>query len=241
MRDFLGNKLVTILVVVATVILALVSTFTAWRLYKLRQISISPISPESKPLALEECVGYNYFVSREGVVSVRNDSLKEWLSHEASVYINGIFITTVSVPALSPGNRATLGTVQIPGNGISSWMIMGAQGCSNSGTFDDSMACRVLSFSLKETPTPTPRPFVTLTPTTTPTPIPSLTPTPTTKVSITPTPTSSISPISTLYPQVRTPTPTPSQGALPQAGVSSPTILTLILGITSLFFFALLF
>jgi len=45
------NKIVTIIIVIATVILAGVAIFTAIRLYQLRQQSVVPTRPESKPEA----------------------------------------------------------------------------------------------------------------------------------------------------------------------------------------------
>ena len=51
MGKFLKEKGATILVVVATVILAGVAVFTALRLYQVRQESVSPAVPESEPAA----------------------------------------------------------------------------------------------------------------------------------------------------------------------------------------------
>lgn len=51
MKDFLKNKLVTVLIVVATLVLAGIAIFTAIRLYQLRQESVSPARPESAPEA----------------------------------------------------------------------------------------------------------------------------------------------------------------------------------------------
>lgn len=47
------NKLGTILIIITTIILAGIAIFTAVRLYQLRQESISPAAPESKPAAQE--------------------------------------------------------------------------------------------------------------------------------------------------------------------------------------------
>lgn len=51
MKDFLKNKIVTVLILVATIILAGVAIFTAIRLYQLRQEAVAPTAPESKPKA----------------------------------------------------------------------------------------------------------------------------------------------------------------------------------------------
>ncbi len=51
MNTFFKNKLVTVLILVATIILAGVAIFTAIRLYQLRQEAVAPTAPESKPRA----------------------------------------------------------------------------------------------------------------------------------------------------------------------------------------------
>src|SRR3972149_6547257 len=51
MKNLLKNKLVTILVLLATLVLAGVAIFTAWRLYQLRQQAVAPTAPESIPQA----------------------------------------------------------------------------------------------------------------------------------------------------------------------------------------------
>jgi len=53
MRNILKGKAATVIIILATFILAGVAIFTAIRLYQLRQTSISPISPSSKPAAQE--------------------------------------------------------------------------------------------------------------------------------------------------------------------------------------------
>jgi len=54
MKDFFRGKVVTIIIVVATVILAGIAIFTALRLYQLRQQSVAPTAPESRPAANEQ-------------------------------------------------------------------------------------------------------------------------------------------------------------------------------------------
>jgi len=51
MSNFVKSKFGTILVLIATVILAGIAIFTAVRLYKLRQEAIAPTAPTSKPAA----------------------------------------------------------------------------------------------------------------------------------------------------------------------------------------------
>ena len=55
--DFLKKNFVTILMVVATVVLAGVAIFTALRLYQLRSQPVAPTAPESTPGAQENPVG----------------------------------------------------------------------------------------------------------------------------------------------------------------------------------------
>jgi hypothetical protein len=51
MRDFLKNKVVTVLIVIATVILAGVAIFTAYRLYQSGTEPVAPTAPEPVPAA----------------------------------------------------------------------------------------------------------------------------------------------------------------------------------------------
>ncbi len=51
MINFLKKNWVTVLIVLATVVLAGVAIFTALRLYQLRQTSVAPNVPESRPAA----------------------------------------------------------------------------------------------------------------------------------------------------------------------------------------------
>lgn len=51
MKNFFKGKAATAVIILATFLLAGVAIFTAIRLYQLRQTSISPISPSSRPAA----------------------------------------------------------------------------------------------------------------------------------------------------------------------------------------------
>lgn len=53
--EFIKKNWSTILIAVATIILAAVAVFTALRLYQLRQESVSPTTPESEPAAQTTC------------------------------------------------------------------------------------------------------------------------------------------------------------------------------------------
>lgn len=223
MKNFLENKLVTILVISATIILALVAIFTALRLYRLRQTSVAPSSPESTPLALD-CTKYTFSVSPEGVVSVRNDSGEKVPAQKARVFINDSLVASFDVPELPSEQSTTLGTVQIPGSRIYTWRVEGSLGCSNSGSFGP-VACKPLTFSpagQSTTPTTTQTPTPTLTPSATPTQQPQGRLSPTPIPSQTPTPTSQ---------RISASSPTPTEETIPNAGTTVPTWLVLTLGV----------
>lgn len=51
MKNFFKTKFSVVLIIISTLVLAGIAVFTALRLYKLRQESIAPTAPESKPEA----------------------------------------------------------------------------------------------------------------------------------------------------------------------------------------------
>ena len=53
MKDFFKNKVVTISIIVATLVLAGIAVFTAIRLFQLREQSVAPNVPSSRPRAQE--------------------------------------------------------------------------------------------------------------------------------------------------------------------------------------------
>ena len=60
------KKIITIVIVLATILLAGVAVFTAIRLYQLRQESVAPTAPTSKPAAatedIEKCVATTFTI-----------------------------------------------------------------------------------------------------------------------------------------------------------------------------------
>jgi len=54
MKEFFSRNKVAMIVIFATVILAIIATVTAFRLYQLRDESVSPVAPESTPAAQED-------------------------------------------------------------------------------------------------------------------------------------------------------------------------------------------
>lgn len=245
MKEFLKNKVVTGLVVVATIILAGVAIFTALRLYDLRKEAVAPNVPGSEPFAWD-CSKYTFSVSSSGLVSVRNDSSRDEPAQNARIYINDNLVDTLSVPALPRGQSANLGSVQVPDGGFT-WKVEGTRDCQNSGS--STKACSLLTFTLtQETPTPTPTgepsstPTGTLTPTVTITPTSSLTPTgsptitPTNPPGSTSTPTPTSQSTSTPTPtdsgDVSAISPTPGGSTLPDAGVGWFTTYIIVIAIS---------
>jgi len=234
MKDIIKGKFFTILTVAITIVLAGVAVFTAFRLYQLRQESVSPASPESEPAAWD-CKNYTFSVSSTGVVSVNNSSFRNEPPQQAKVYIDNQLRNTFDVPALPKGQSATLGTVDVPNGQSFSWKVIGTLDCQNSGTITTApISCKELKFTISIptlTPTPTEEitPTLTLTPTLTPTT--TLTPTPTDKPvgGNDPTPTLTPVPTSTTAPTIQA-SPTPTGLALPDAGISTPTLFGLSLG-----------
>jgi len=247
MKEFIKGKIVTVLVVGATVMLAGVAIFTALRLYQLRRESVSLTQPESEPLAWD-CQSYNFILDQNGKVSVENNSSRDEPSQQAKVFINNNLVATFNVPALTKGQSAEIGTVNIPNEATINWKIEATKDCSDSGSFSgQKTSCELLTFTIS-IPSLTPTVTPTITPTRTPTPTPTgtLSITPTQSPTPTPTqpgnsPTSTHPPTPTSVNQTSTPTPSktaiaatspaPSGAALPDAGVGAPTVAIGLLGI----------
>jgi hypothetical protein len=138
-----------------------------------------------------DCSTYVFDVSRDGVVGIKNGSTRNEPGQKADVSINGSKVTTLDVPALTPGTAATLGNVTVPSSQGFSWNVKGSLDCQNSG-----------SFNPVATPTQTPAPSATPTPNLTATPAPSLTPTPKPSATVTLAPTANPTAQPTLSPGV---------------------------------------
>ena len=67
MKTFFKNKVVTVLILLATLVLAGVAIFTAYRLYQLRQQAVAPTAPESKPEAAapQACTALTFTITLE--------------------------------------------------------------------------------------------------------------------------------------------------------------------------------
>jgi len=255
MQDFIKSKLVTSLIIVATIILAAVAVFTALRLYQLRSESISLTGPE-EPKAWD-CSKYTFNVKDSGEVIINNNSSSSEPPQQANVYINEQLVATFDVPALPEGQSATLGQVSVP-RGTFNWRVAGTVDCVSAGSSGQApKACTSLAFNFTEpsaTPTNTPTPTATATPTGSPTNTPTgtititpsttvtpteppgdePTPTPTSGNTSTPTNTSTLTPTS--GGEISAVSPTPGGAALPDAGISTPTIIAGLFGIALILF-----
>jgi len=253
MKGFIKGKLVTSLIVVATVILAGVAIFTAVRLYQLRNESVSLTGPEESKAW--DCSKYTFDVSGTGQVTATNNSSRNEPPQQANVYINEQLITTMDVPALTQGQSATLGQVSVP-SGTFNWRVAGTVDCVSAGSSGEApKACTSLAFNFTEpsstptstptatatptgSPTNTPTGTITITPSTTVTPTeppgdePS--PTPTTGNTSTPTNTSTLTP--TTGGDIAAVSPTPGGVTLPDAGIPAPTIIAGLFGLALILF-----
>ncbi len=186
MKNFFKGKLATIIILLATFVLAGVAIFTAIRLYQLRQVSVAPTAPESQPEAAAVPVCQLTFT----LVTITPTPTA----------------TPTKTPTPTPVpqcNEACTQNSDCPNN-----LVCNKASGATSG-FCRNAACLTKTNCICTTATPTP----TVTPTATPTP-PGQTPTPTppgqtptpTPPGQTPTPTP---PGQTPTPPGQTPTPTP--------------------------------
>jgi len=215
MKSLFKGRIVTILVIAATVVLAGVAIFTALRLYQLRQESISLTQPESEPEAsgwVECTLGGSAYdklacrqkaVSYKGVAGPSDPSDNMWYT----------WATNLPKP-LSGSTTCGIAPTKCSANQV--------------------VSCTQLTFNITDEPTPTVVPTVTITPvptgTISPTPQPTNTPVPTATSTSAPTATSTPVPTVTTT-QIAAASPTPGGATLPNAGVSAPTLLFGSLGI----------
>ncbi|MCX7928679.1 MAG: hypothetical protein N2558_03255 [Patescibacteria group bacterium] len=82
-----------------------------------------------------DCSKYNFHVSRTGVVTVQNGSRYNESVQDAQVYINNTLVSTFSVPALTSGQGATLGTVSVPSRQGFTWKVHGTIDCEDEGSY----------------------------------------------------------------------------------------------------------
>ncbi len=87
-----------------------------------------------------DCSKYIFSVSQTGTVTVQNGSSFNEPAQTADVYINNTKVNTFSVPALTSGTGATLGTVTVPSNQGFSWKVDASGDCDRSGTYNGTLA-----------------------------------------------------------------------------------------------------
>jgi len=83
-----------------------------------------------------DCSLYTFNLESDGTVTVTNGSSREEPAQKANVYINGTLVKTLDVPALSPGEGATLGSISIPSNQSFTWKVEGTKDCRNEGSVE---------------------------------------------------------------------------------------------------------
>lgn len=81
-----------------------------------------------------DCEQYEFSVSKAGLVTVVNGSSRNEPIQKAQVKINNAIVQTFDVPALSPGQSATLGNVSIPGETFT-WEVIGTVECQDGGSY----------------------------------------------------------------------------------------------------------
>lgn len=108
MANFIKNKFATFIVVTATFILAGVAIFTAIRLYQLRNESISPTAPVSRPAAntQKSCEGLSFVITTQTPTVTTTISVTPSLSPTLTVTATTTLTPTQSVTS-TPGPTAT--------------------------------------------------------------------------------------------------------------------------------------
>ncbi|MBN1169144.1 hypothetical protein JXA63_04610 [Candidatus Woesebacteria bacterium] len=237
MKDLKKNKYFISVIIISTIVLAIVASFTAYRLYQLREEPVAPNVPQGNVYAFS-CEEYQMLIDTNGVIRISNVSGDSQPSQNIEIVVGGQSLGSFSIPALDPQTNAEIGGINLPA-GDFNWNIDGDILCSGnqSGTLHETQSCNTLIVKVANaqtfptsTPTPTPS-SSTINPTNTPTP----TATPTT-VTSTPIPTTTQSQNN----QTNTPTPTPNTlqvsetNQLPDTGSSNITLLITFLSVSSI-------
>lgn len=223
------NKITTIGIIIATIILAGVAVFTAVRLYQLRQESITPVKPTSKPKAQDVCPepgGCTSLFFRLGATPTPTP--------RTAPECNSICRTNADCISLSDSREgSTLSLIcyfpPAPSAAVDAIATTAPTGYCREASCPTAPDC----FCGRVTPTPTPRIGTTPTPSPTTPPGSTPTPTPVPGATYTPTPVPGATNTPTPVPGAATATPAPGEAAqpeLPNAGISFPTILGISLG-----------
>lgn len=218
MKNILKGKTGSVLIIIATIILAAVAMFTAVRLYQLRNQAVAPNVPSSIPLAAgQTCGGISNIVCSAGEVCIYSDGTTNAPNPDATGTCQEKGGTPSASPTASTSGKPTPSgspSTNICG-GITGRQCPAGQICIYSdGTTrapfpDASGTCQANQKLVVASPSPTPaatapsacQALAFNVSTTTPTPSPSPSP------SVSPSPSPSASPTSTPGPTV-SPTPT---------------------------------
>jgi hypothetical protein len=193
MKKLKKSKFFLAVIIITTVVLAAVASFTAYRLYQLRQRPVAPNVPQGNVYAFS-CEEYEMLIDTDGTVRIGNVSGKSQPSQEIEIIVGGQTLGSFTIPALDPQTNAEIGGINLPA-GDFNWNIDGDILCSGnqSGTLHESQDCNPLSVKLASAQTiPTQNPS----------------PTPTTPI---PNPTSTLVPTNSPKNPTNTPTPTSTQ------------------------------
>ena len=182
MKNFIKSKFGTILVLIATVALAGIAIFTAFRLYKLRQEAIAPNAPTSKPAAAactEQCPGSDGILrnchptesdgsSRDSVCNSGSVGRVERCGTTYDYCCDQSWKKIASICNSSTlGNTTKCGETDICCDGTSWTKTMTACQVSPEPTGEDIPNSCVLSFTISATASPTNTPTSTATATST--------------------------------------------------------------------------
>lgn len=243
MEKLKQNKYFIGIIIISTIVLAGIASFTAYRLYQLRKEPVAPNVPQGNVYAFS-CEEYEMLIDTGGIVRISNVSGETQPSQEIEIMVGGQSLGSFTIPALDPQTNAEIGGINLPA-GDFNWNIDGDILCSGnqSGTLHKTQRCNTFTVNLASAQTlPTNTPLPTPTPTKT---VPALTFTPTQTPSVTPSPT----PTKSSQVSTSTPTQTPALVAkspenkiiqttetdqLPDTGSTSQTILILIISATAL-------
>ncbi len=94
-----------------------------------------------------DCDKYNIHVAQNGLVTVDNQSAYAEPATGIEVYINDVLVSRLSAPALSPGQKAEIGKVSVPSNGVFRWRAIATadRRCEDSGEYTGPppVACKI--------------------------------------------------------------------------------------------------
>lgn len=120
MKTFFKNKIVTVLILLATLVLAGVAIFTAIRLYQLRQQAVAPTAPTSKPEAAapNACTALT-FTLEEAAPGISCTTKRAWEDDIRNASPNYYLITEISSDSTVDREETFVYTVAYQNTGTS--------------------------------------------------------------------------------------------------------------------------